>query len=165
MALHRYKKTNGGQVVEQRKGFFGWRTLRYLDSDLRKQEEIMNQLIQKFEGAARKRLEINDMIEEKINEIENSGLEEVGSGRPFVVATGGGGWVKSFFTDALYAEQKPRWIKFYNMLKDEGLLKSVTKKMTFKAKPMTAAVTEHTLQQLSNNQQKKQNNQQNNNQK
>lgn len=167
MAKYRYIKTNNGaHLALQRKALIGWRTVRYLDSDVRKAEEEMLAAKKKFEAAAKKRMEAQDKINELVELINKNDQEVDGAGLPFDLATGLKGWIKSLFKEPLYPEQKTSWKDFYNILKSSGVLKSVVSKATIKPTAVVVGTTSHSLtnpQQLTKaqrRQQSQQNNQQ-----
>jgi hypothetical protein len=157
MAKYRYMKTNNGKyLVEQRKALFGWRTVRYLDSELHKLEEGMNTDLKKFEDKARKYLEFKDKMLTIRSKIEESSTEIEGAGVPFEGPSGFGAWLQSFFKEGLYPEQKPFWEEFYKLMKGKGLFKSAVTKVVSSPKAVVVGETIHSLVPQSSNQQKKQ---------
>jgi hypothetical protein len=157
MANHRYMKTNNGKyLVEQRKALFGWRTIRYLDSELHMLEEGMNSDLKKFEDKARKHLEFNDKMMSIRAKIEGSETEVEGAGVPFAGPSGFVSWVKSFFTEGLYPAQKTSWIEFYKLMKGKGAFKSAVTKVVSSPTAVVVGETVHSLQPQNSNQQRNQ---------
>jgi len=148
MATFRYSKTNSGAyTVLQRRSWFGlsWRTIKFLETEERKAEEEMLAALKKFEEAAKKRMEMRDHIDQIRGQIEAADKETDSAGIPFEKASGFGAWIKSFWKEPLYPEQKTDWKEFYNILKSKGLLKSVVRKVTMKPTAVVVGTTTHEL--------------------
>jgi hypothetical protein len=151
MALRRWALTNNGKhLAKQHKGFFGWRTLFFLDSAIRKEEEEMNKLLKKYEEHARKRAALQDEYDECKTAIKSSDTEVNDGGKPFAEVIGFTGWLKSFSTKPLYPEQKSSWKEVYDLMKGKGLFKSTVRKVA--VVPQAVAVGQ-TVHQLTNPQQ------------
>lgn len=124
--LIRYSVTNGGMIAREVKGLFGYRPVGYLDTEVRKYEKEMNDLIDKLTLAYNKYEKANGKIVFAKKCMKDSPMAPRNTSVPVEEGLGFSKWIKSFTAPTLPPKQEEKWKPFVQLLKATGRVKTVT---------------------------------------